>query len=404
MGNDELLKRRKKEREAFTQMATMNMMAFKRFTSTPAIKEMDSVFRVVAEMLKKEPVEKREDIAKTVTFLFSAIHPIMLKNFILLRDSSTMFILFFWSYYLRDLYGFWGRDARLLLVDINKQMLSLLGLRDDYLDCMANVQLGYYHKHGGHFYSISPDLAWKLYNTDLRKMPMELVRSPYASIYIALPVEFDIQFNGETVCGLFIEQIPMQDGSDFCFSLQMSNMDLKFTTVEMWIDLTKGITIDECIDKIDDRVLDKENAPKDTVELKKMFRFAVNVVLYATHPDAEAVCINNTNPDFAALYKKAKAAKGQRKRKLLNDIDSTKCKPTILLGGSVVVSREEKEACASSGLPGAKLTSRCYVAAHWRHVWSGPMDGERKCTYQLISSFWRGPMDGLVSNKTHVMQ
>jgi len=292
---------------------------------------------------------------------------------------------------------------------------------------------------GEKMYFVSPGLEWELRNTELRKMPEEFLRLPYPSIYIVLPTKEPFKvFNDQTgwhdVEGIYLvedEYTKPRVWRVILTGKPNENSKHKFDdALYHWtIYFHPGSTVEECIDfstkvgmsQIEEakrevvgpdgsicEVLNRVDPASEVAKIFKMmrepllesFRYVMNVVLYASHPDAEVHGFNS-NPEYDKLRQRAmKAPKGKKRARLFERSRSLRGKDRLLLGGSVVVNRKEAEAAKSegSGVKG-KQKVRTYVAGHWQHYWVG--EGRTKRIYKRKRPFWRGPEDAPVTQKTH---
>jgi hypothetical protein len=137
-----------------------------------------------------------------------------------------------------------------------------------------------------------------------------------------------------------------------------------------------------------------------------LFRYVMNVVLYATLPTAEAV-MSDASPEYAALRRRASHEKNERKRKELNArANAIGAHSRIVLGGSIVVSREMKEAAEEGSVDGARHQKvRSLVSGHWHHFWTGPRkeQDKRNLVKKWVQPYWRGPEAAPLTQKEHVL-
>jgi len=283
-----------------------------------------------------------------------------------------------------------------------------------------------YRHWGRKLYTISDDLAWQLNNTELRKFPSDLFQLPYPALYLSIPVRLGFKVYNEAdgwceVAGVYLTEDVSPEGNRLIRVL-VTSVDLGMhnggTSVYFWnIHLRIGSPLEEDLEySIETAYQQTRASGHESVgcatdrlatfemmlpHLLSLFRFIVNVILYATHPSADKAVVFSDNPNFQALYKKADEAIGARRKQLFSELNAIKTSPRILLGGSIKVSRQERADVEAFYAKRGKQCVRTYVAQHWQHIWSGPMDGERKRTYQLIKSYWRGPEDAPITTKVH---
>ncbi len=285
---------------------------------------------------------------------------------------------------------------------------------------------------GRKLYTVAPSLSWQMRNIHLRKMPQELLHAPFPCFYLVCPTEdpFRIYNNDtgwHTVEGLYIMEDTETKPRSWRMLLTAGPNENSVhpeddALYHYYILLKPGMTLEECIEvsiehasksqeisrEVDGEPIYSTDLSGEQLEafqkskqsLIEAFKYAVNVILYTTHPDAEQE-VFNSNPEFQALYKRALKAKGKKRKDLFARASSAKGDDRILLGRSVTVSREEREATETSGRKGSKHRVRTFVAAHWQHYWTGPRDGERERKYLLKKAHWKGDEHAPVSSPTH---
>lgn len=308
----------------------------------------------------------------------------------------------------------------------------------------------YWFKHYGRkAYRVSSGLQWMLENTELRKYPCEDLRLPFPVIYLSLPPKYQV-FNDvtgwHTAEGLYIVEdvntIPR------CWRLILlakpnnASVDEYDDAIYHWlVHFPDGVSVEAAIQESIDIVYAQHEAGeysrtvilrdgthknyKSIVsanlmndrcleifkEMQKtllpLFRYVMNVVLYATLPDADAV-MSDANPEYMALRRRAAHEKNGRKRKELNTrANAIGAHPRIVLGGSIVVSRETKEAQEDvSGDGTRKQKVRSLVSGHWHHFWTGPRkeQDKRNLVKKWVQPYWRGPEAAPLTEKEHVLR
>lgn len=270
----------------------------------------------------------------------------------------------------------------------------------------------YFEAYNRKIYTISDSLAWSLMHTELRNLPVASFTLPYPTLYFVMPdsLQFKIrEYDKDYIIrGMYVSESKVDDHRTITLTVFATVENSKTPLVNTVTHTLEFLVINGHILEADlevtcncSRDVGSEKEWLSTARLLVLFRFLVNVFLYATHPDSDISEVLNTNPDFKALYKKAHDATGKKKERLLKDLNATKTSPRILLGGAVKVSRQERADVEAFYAKRGKQCVRTYVAQHWQHIWSGPMDGERKRTYQLIKSYWRGPEDAPITTKVH---
>jgi hypothetical protein len=274
---------------------------------------------------------------------------------------------------------------------------------------------------GNKTYVVSPGLSLQMRHIGLKNMPEEFLQAPYPTLYLTLPTDDPFMiYNKETgwhaAEGMYI--VADEATTPRCWRMILAagpnvnsiskDDDALF---HYYIVLQKGKTLEECIEftiendvkpfaisrKINNTVILNpafEGDQKQIFEQSKdcliaAFRYAVNIMLYVTHPDCEQE-VFNSSPEFQALYKRTHKAKGKKRKALFTRMRDCQGEDLILLGKSVVISREERTALTEPRRKGSKHRVRTYVAAHWQHYWKGPLDSERERVYTLKQAYWKG--------------
>jgi len=283
-----------------------------------------------------------------------------------------------------------------------------------------------YHKYGKKLYVVSPGLAWEMANIQLRKMPSELLHLPHHAIYLTAPEGYRVynQYTGwHPLEGMYIVADNAATPRTWRLLLTAGPNDNSVHTLDdalfhFFIKLDADKTVEGCIEAtlddvakvmqpsrtVDGKTIHNSNLTEQQIEvfglmrneLKRAFLYAVNVMLYCTHPDAEQEAFN-ANPEFQNLWNRAHKAKGKKRKDLFARVTAERGPEYIKLGGSVTVSRELRDAVEGGKKKGTKHSVRTYVSSHWQHFWTGPRDGERKRIYKLKRSHWKGAKDLPVS-------
>ena len=310
--------------------------------------------------------------------------------------------------------------------------------KKDYTDLnttrVMRYMLSAYQHYGKKVYTVSPGLSFTLQHTELRKMPAELLTLPYPCIYLVMPPNTFSIYNHETgthyVEGAYIvddysveprswklmltgvaneNSVSAEDDALYHYNIVLENgKSLEECIAETVKLATKGLAVRGVVgDKqivtgdLPDKELKVFNSLKG--QLIDVFKYAACVCLYATHPDAETEPFNSS-PEYQALYRRALKAKGEKRKKLFKRAAALKGEPRLLLGGSVTVSRENREAAIAGKQgtsQGSKHKVRTYVQSHWQHYRVRLEDGEYGRKYILKKAYWKGAKDLPVSNKVH---
>jgi hypothetical protein len=342
-----------------------------------------------------------------------------------------------------------GVDPRMVLVHTtvaddllkNKLRPSMETVMTDFI---VNHAMYWFKASGSKAYRVSSGLQWMLENTELRHYPCNELRLPYPVIYLSLPPKYRI-YNDITGWHLSSGMFVVEDNNTVprCWRLILL-AKLNDESADEWDDaiyhwmvhLDDTLTVEDSITKSIEVVREQNktgsyerdlilkdgtkttltsiipNDGKDEVwfsafeEMKQtllpLFQYVMNVVLYATLPDAD-IQFADASSEYAALRRRALQEKNKRKRKELNSrVNAIGPHPRIILGGSIRVSRETKEAREVGLNEGRKQQVRSLVSGHWHRYWIGPKD-EQTLIKKWLKPYWRGPEAAPLTQKEHVL-
>ncbi len=295
-----------------------------------------------------------------------------------------------------------------------------------------------YQMGGEKMYFVSQALEQELRNTNVKGLPVELFHLPYPTVYLRCPEHKPFMiYNGETgwhnVEGMYLvedEDVVPRTLRIVLTGLRNDNsIHEEDDALYHWsLYLEEGSTIDECIQKsfavgegttTQVRVLPQAEDEEPQViestampvgsdghnifmqvqpELLKAFKYALNVILYATHPDSEVVGFNSSTM-YENLRGRAMKAQGTKRKKLFKRANDCKGHDRVMLGGTLVIDRGSEGEGTEGRSAGAKHTVRTYVGGHWQHFWVGK--GRTKQVYKRVRPYWKGPKDGHLSKKAH---
>jgi hypothetical protein len=302
---------------------------------------------------------------------------------------------------------------------------------------VVNQALEYWHratwvKAGRQVYDVSPGLAERLAKTHLRGLTTDDLHLPYKSLYITVPKRAGLRVYNEetqwhTLTGIYITEgetpvgsgmpretdvpkgwrvmlwgAPKTEESRFAGSPLADADDALF---HFTVPLPTGATIEDVIDHVLGTA--KSLMPGETEEVRAffyehfqpIFRWMMNVVLYATWPGGEQAPFIPDAEARALWEKHERSPKGTPKRR--DALDRFRALPpyrqqqVTILGRRVRVMDED---ASGQGIP---LAVRTLVEGHWRHQHYGPGNAQVKRIW--IQPFWRGPDDAPISVPIHRM-
>ena len=266
---------------------------------------------------------------------------------------------------------------------------------------------------GKRIYEVSPGLADQLRHTELRGLKTDDLQLPFPSIFISVPPQaalhaLDPNTGKHQVDGVYIVEDkghnlgrvwhvlvtglskdpsnPLDDATHF-FRVELP----ADATLEEALERTRATMEKEWVqfaDGTDGRLW------AEAVKWVDIFRWAMNVVVYATWGDAvrDEMWMSK---EAKLLHERAqKAPKGSEKRKRLHEeLRDANTQKYTYLGRGVVYEPEE------GGVDGRKLNVRVRVQGHWRNQAHGEGRALRKTIW--IQPFWRGPEGGEIGPEVH---
>jgi hypothetical protein len=288
-------------------------------------------------------------------------------------------------------------------------------------------QMACHQAHGKRVFAVSPGLADKLAHTELRGLSTDDVRLPYESVYIQVPEEAGLIMAGfigvldqdfsNPVAGIYVtygsefgRELYPDEKTERGLDILAVSMPDKRTAhdqcVRFGIPLPPGAKLDDILARMNDIYQKRaDEAPELGFEKMKdrwlaIFRWMLNVLIYATWPDADRTT-EYGNPEFARLYRRREKApkKSTKRKKLSAQLKEHDPKTRFVLGAGVsVIDRSTTNGSSSKG-NGNPLTVRTLVSGHWRRYHIGK--GRTETVWRHIEPFWRGPKDAPETNPTH---
>lgn len=282
-------------------------------------------------------------------------------------------------------------------------------------------QLFRFKKSGERVYEVSPGLASRASKTVLRglrtDMLMDTAVLPYDALYIIVPPESglvveNVHSGTHVVEGMYVTRDRMSDGTPSWRLMVVGtpkDNPLNDALFHFTMPLPPDTDLEEAIQLEYRRVTGKSEEHGqvfDSAEVKCLdlmpgfFRWAMNIVFYATSADARRQEVWN-HPDATGLMERARkhpkgTHKGDRAREALR---GAHLRRRTYLGGGLSVLEAAGQGTAREG---QSLIVRTLVEGHWRNQAHGPRHTLRKVIW--IAPFWRGPEDGPESNPVHVVR
>lgn len=259
-----------------------------------------------------------------------------------------------------------------------------------------------WHNVGRKQYVVSSGLAQRLGATVLKGYPCDQLKLPYDSFWVDLRNWDEFGDRGKLE-GCLVHYLWDEENNNDKFQIAVASppgSSHRFPRI-LRIDLSLG-TLEEALE---DGLSMHEAYAEYRDEWEAMFRYIVNVILYATMPDAEAE-FDYWDPQYKKLKKRlSKLSKGSSKRsKVSSQLKSRSSAGYTRLGGSISIDRSfDRDASGGSGGgSGRTLSVRSLVSGHWRDQACGAGRRDRKRIW--IEPFWRGPEYAPVTQKSHKLK
>jgi hypothetical protein len=258
------------------------------------------------------------------------------------------------------------------------------------------------HKNAGKkVYVPSSGLAEQLKFTELRGLTSEDLRLPHPSIYIQVPESAKLRvWNDESewhrVVGIYVTEESNPRAWRFLVCGEIKPMEASLVPIyadndalvyfhvrlpeNMSLEDALAVNQDECIKNVQELNAQGTSTFDPMLDIwQDIFRWAMNVVLYASMVDGESEEV--IDPKKRKLLDRAnKASKGKKRSRLLKEANQIDSRRRCLLGRSVTAKRGSWE-----------LTVRVRVRGHWRNQPYGPERMYRRL--QWIEPYWKGPVD-----------
>lgn len=261
------------------------------------------------------------------------------------------------------------------------------------------------YKSGEKIFKVSDDLALQLMNTELKEVPAKLLKTPFEAIEIECNdyLVFKAGESRETkIASIFVDSCSLDGVRKFRFTFY------KYDTFLLRQEIFYGCDFDfdeekdvqqQIYDALEKDAKKPQNTDLHNTDFFRTIRLAVNftlnILLYISSPEIKIAY----RRDGQEKLKKLKGKERQRFKKKLQE------RPEIgIIGGEIVLKREEKELYIKQLRDGKPLSYRLLVMGHWKRQWYGSFSEERKQKVIWIQPYWRGLKNTEVSNKIHVVE
>lgn len=347
-----------------------------------------------------------------------------------------------------DPYSYNGFMREPLLRTVMEALSESAGPTNTALIFQICHQMISHERAGKRVYSVSPVLAEQLKNTELRGIRGEDLKLPYESIYIEVPKSLgmmvceNIDEQPHPLTGMyitresrytdfscdekFLERRPIERGwqillvgwsaqsweSDDFHPTNITDDALSFYRIP----LIDGVKVESSIKRLYEEMLrDFRENPFTTWNQamvdnwEQQFRWAMNVVLYATWEEPGEHWI--ANKEARQLWERIQKlpSKSKKRSRLSKKFQTLNPQRRIQLGASIVINRRKsgREGSESSGDQGHQvpeyLRIKTRVSGHWKRVCYGKKGSLRRM--QWVEPYWKNK-DGLtpIREPNHVLK
>lgn len=255
-------------------------------------------------------------------------------------------------------------------------------------------------KSGNPQFRVSTDLIKSLRDTEIPDFPMEMLRTPFDGLTVIVP-RGTFESPAQEVGEILISQVA-QDRFRVVFSQREYTHYINVLADDKDISIAAAAqrTLAEA-DKIDSELAEKIRTESmyENYFKSDIFRFAVNLMLYVTSPDAD---MYQDKTEQHKLHQKLQGLKGGRRRDLLlRKLQEEKEKLNYVVGANVRLQKEYTATLTASGKKWS-LQHRVRVMGHWRQQPHGPEKKLRKLKW--IAPHWRGPTYAEMVEKGYVVR
>jgi len=262
--------------------------------------------------------------------------------------------------------------------------------------------------HNEKIYSIHQNLCSRFKATNIKSIPVELLRLPFPAFKIQVPNDV-IPFTTFEKQKISIREIIVSDCFDaeigrYLYVFHRNCDDVGFFKIA----INKN-EVHECVEAAFEEMtatndkmaeLSKDTLPfseEESSELRNMFEFIMKVILYVTGANVDVRWVDETKQLQMQL---SRANSNKKKVKLQHRLNNAK--RMYLVGHSIVLSREEKIMYENLSKGLWKLSFRFVVQGHWRNQAFGKGMSERK--HIFIDPFWKGPSYAEMVNNPHLVK
>lgn len=274
------------------------------------------------------------------------------------------------------------------------------------------IAMGRWHQYGQKIYEVSRGLTQRLANTRLTGVTTDVLKLPFPAIAIRVPTDMGMEFHEILVVEtpeyeigkntkLLTEGPNGKEYTDVAqkirdagkcprsWRISASRIEdaagteetLSVGTIRLWPGQDLGEALKDCL------------YAEWGDQTQQAMAFAINTVLYTSWPDTGEEFEERVSKDWLDAKQAVTRSNGYKKERAKAKLKGLWAEQRIYLGAKVpFMSAPEEEKNGA----GHKIAVRTLVSGHWKMQPHGPRWTERKLI--RVEPFWRGPMDGPVTN------
>lgn len=288
------------------------------------------------------------------------------------------------------------------------------GARGDFIVGLMTAWHNIHHERSGKVvYEVSAALAEKLKCTELRGLTTNDLQLPKKNVFVFVPEEVtnlriiasDPSFR---LRGFYItEDLPYPDAAKDMSAGYIPSSYKEDFTGRVWRILAVSSRPDEpqeqermqpfSIPLPDGALADDVFAliPKEILGWTEVFKWAMNVVIYATWPDADVEHVI-ANKEARQLWERMeRQPKGKKRDELRERFKTMNPMRRTYLGRHVTRWTPQERGQDSEGQP---LLHRVRVVGHWQRYHVG--EGRKDLKWNWIEPYWKGDIDAPLSETT----
>jgi len=263
--------------------------------------------------------------------------------------------------------------------------------------------------YGSKIYSISHNLSMRFKATNIKSVPIELLKLPFKSFQLNIP-EGVLKYQTYEGKDIFIKEIIVTDFYEKENQKRYLHINHRTYDDIGYFKITIGEDeVHKCVDESIKSMAEFAEKEREATgqepefnelhkqEIKDIFEFTVKSILYITGADADVRWVDESLGLTSQLARaKARGKRKKLERRLAN------AKKMYLVGHTIILSREEKVMYRGLEQGLWKLSYRFIVQGHWRQQAYGEKNSLRKLIF--IEPFWKGPKFSDVVNNPHLIK